>query len=79
MDKKMIDFSKTTHILLSCGWVTVDKGSFDGKGLKEGEGLVVIKNQIAEDVYINSMFKFKSENKTIIVPLTSILAVKFSE
>ncbi len=88
-----IDFKKTTHILLNCGWVPVDEGTFDGNQIFLDRFLLeiytkCINNKCNEcldkcveviNANGNPATKFKSEGKLIILPFSSILAVKLKD
>lgn len=73
LNENDVDFNKVSHVLLSCGWIPVDKGSFDGKE-------VVIENlRCVMIVNDKKCTMFKSEGKLIICPFDEVKAIKFNK
>lgn len=60
-----IDFEKVSHVLMNCGWIPIDKGTY---------------KETKVEKTLTSYFEiatFKSEGRLIIAKLDHVLALKF--
>jgi hypothetical protein len=72
IESKEVKDKNVSHVLMSCGWIPVDEGTFDNKEVYSTEdGFFMIDNK--------RCFAFYSEKKLIICPTDSILAIKFNQ